>query len=153
MTNAILFVSNDGTKIDIFHTSEDIALHLRIGFAHRTDKLLYLLPFGGNLGLVTGAIVGKLAGALQKIKVIIVSPMLDFSLADKVHRSNQLHTLKVGAMQLWHHSLHLTSVEHTHQHRFDYIVIMVTQRNLVAAQFLCLAVQIAPTHTGADIAR
>ena len=70
---------------------------------------------------------------------------------DAVHGADQLHTLKVGAVQLRRHGLKLAAEEHTHDGGFDHIVEVVPQRDFVAAQGLCLAVQMAAPHPGAQI--
>ena len=55
-------------------------------------------------------------------------------------------------MQLGHHGLHLRAVEHPHEDGLDHVVVMMAQRDLVAAQFPRLAVQIPPAHPGAQVA-
>ena len=55
-------------------------------------------------------------------------------------------------MELRHHGLHLRPVQHPHQYRLDHIVKVMSERDLVAAKFLCLAVQISAPHPGAQIA-
>ena len=44
-------------------------------------------------------------------------------------------------------------MKHSHQNSFDCIIIMMTQCDLVAAQFLCFAVEITPAHSGTEITR
>ena len=55
-------------------------------------------------------------------------------------------------MQLGRHRLQLRAVEHTHNRGFDHIVEVMPQCNFVAAQLLCLFVQMSPAHTGAEVA-
>ena len=55
-------------------------------------------------------------------------------------------------MQLGHHGLHLRAVEHAHEDGLDHVVVVVAQRDLVAAQFPRLAVQVAAAHPGAQVA-
>lgn len=38
--------------------------------------------------------LGEAAGALDKVKVVVIPPGLDVRLADHVHRADQLHALK-----------------------------------------------------------
>ncbi len=60
-----------------------------------------------------------------------------------------------GKLVLWslgRHGLHLGAVEHTHNRGLDDIVEVVPQCDLVAAQLLGLAVEVAAPHPGAEIA-
>ena len=56
-------------------------------------------------------------------------------------------------MQLGQHGLKLRTVEHRHHRRLDDVIKVMSQRNLVAPQLLGLAVQVAPAHARAEIAR
>ena len=47
--------------------------------------------------------------------------------------------------------LHLCPVKHSHKDSLDHIIIMMSQSNLVAAQFLCLVVEMPSAHTRAQI--
>ena len=49
--------------------------------------------------------LGETAGALDKVKVVVIPPGLDVRLADHVHRADQLHALKILAVELRHHRL------------------------------------------------
>ena len=71
---------------------------------------------------------------------------------DAVHRADQLHPLEIAAVQLGQHGLKLRAVEHRHHRCLDDVIEVVPQRNLVASQFLGLAVQVAPAHARAEIA-
>lgn len=77
--------------------------------------------------------------------------MDDILLTDQIHRAYQFHALKIRTVQLWHHSLHLGTVKHSHQNRLNHIVVMMSQSDLVAAQFLSSAVKIASAHPGTKI--
>ena len=55
-------------------------------------------------------------------------------------------------MEFGHHALQLRTVEHRHDGGLDDIGEVVAQRNLVAAQVLCLVVEVAATHLGANVA-
>ena len=79
-------------------------------------------------------------------------PFDDIRFPDQVQRSDQFHALKVGTVKLWHHRLDLCSIEHTHQNRFDHIIKVMSKCDLITAKLLCLAVQIASSHTGTQIA-
>ena len=70
-----------------------------------------------------------------------------------VQRTNQLHARKVGAVQLGQHGLHLRAIKHAHHGGFNDIVEVVAERDLVAAELLRLAVQIAAAHARTQVAR
>ena len=55
-------------------------------------------------------------------------------LLHQVQRTNQLHALKVLAVELRHHRLDLAAIEHSHQNGLNYIVEVMTESDLVAAQ-------------------
>ena len=54
-------------------------------------------------------------------------------------------------MQFGRHGLQLRTVEHAHDGGLDHIVEVMPQRDLVAAQLLGLAVQVAAAHPGAEV--
>ena len=87
------------------------------------------------------------------MQVIAVTPFLDIILADQIQRTDQLHTFKICAVQLWHHGLHLGSIEHAHQNGLNDIIVMMTQSNLVASKFLRLAVEMSTAHSRTQITR
>ena len=93
-----------------------------------------------------------MTSALDEMKMIEVSPGLDIFLADQIHRPDQFHSFKVLAVQFRHHRLDLTGPEYRHQYGFDHIIIMMSERNLIAAKFLRLPVQVSPPHPCAQIA-
>ena len=103
--------------------------------------------------LLRSRLIGEFAGALDKMQAVVVAPALYIFLADKIHRSDKLHSLEIRAVKLRHHRLYLTAVDHSHKYRFDNIVKMMTERDLVAAEFLCLCVKIAAPHSRAKITR
>ena len=86
------------------------------------------------------------------MQIIIITPCLDIILADQIQRADQLHAFKICAVQLWHHGLHLSAVQHPHEDRLDNIIVMVSQSDLIAPQLLCMAIQIASAHSGTQIA-
>ena len=84
--------------------------------------------------------------------MVFVPPAEDILLPDQVEGADELHALEVCGAELRHHGLKLAAVEHAHQYGLDHIVIMVAERNLVAAQFPGPPVKPAAPHSGADIA-
>ena len=86
------------------------------------------------------------------MQIVVISPVLDVVLADQIHGADQLHALEIRAVQLRHHGLHLSAVQHPHEDRLDNIIVMVSQSDLIAPQLLCMAIQIASAHSGTQIA-
>ena len=57
---------------------------------------------------------GELAGTLDKVQLVIISPMDNVFLPNIVEGTNQLHSFKVCGMEFGHHGLELSTVEHSH---------------------------------------
>ena len=99
MLPVIVLVSNDRVQINVLHTAENVHLDLRVHLFHIRNEPLYLLTLracvGGSAG---GAGVRKSARTLDKMQVIVIPPVLDIVLTDKIQRTNKLHTLKIGAV-------------------------------------------------------
>lgn len=96
--------------------------------------------------------VRKTARTLNEIQLVVISPMLDFSLTNEVERADKFHSLIVCAVELRHHRLNLTAVEHTHKNSFYNIVIVMTECDFVTAELLCLFVEITSPHSCAKVA-
>ena len=58
------------SKIYIVYTSENIVVHIRINLFNVLNQRLYFLSL--RKAFVMGAVLGELAGALQKFKPVIV---------------------------------------------------------------------------------
>ena len=148
------FVCYHGIQIDILHALENVALHEWILLFQGADQLFDLHTLGLVFFVVAGgAGVGELAGTLDKVQVVGITPCLDVILAHQIQRADELHALEVGAVKLRHHGLDLGTVEHTHKNGLDDIVIVVSQRDLVAAQLLRERVEMTASHAGAEITR
>ena len=77
------------------------------------------------------------AGALEKMKPVVVPPMADIFLADQVHRPDQFHSFKVCTVELWHHGLDLTAVKHTHENGFNNIIIVMIVVSTKIYRIIC----------------
>ena len=150
MFDSVFLVCNYRTQIDIFHTLKNISLYIRVRFFQFCDQVLDLHPFGCTASIRTAgtACLGKPAGALQKMQMIVISPMLDIIFPYQIQRTNQLHPLKIRAVQLWHHGLYLRTIQHSHQDCFNHIIIVVSKCDLVASKFFCLTVEMPSSHSG-----
>ena len=71
------------------------------------------------------------------MKSIIVTPRLDIVLTHEIKRTDQFHSIKIGAVKFWHHRLDLCSVKHTHEDCLDHIIIMMSECDFIASKLLC----------------
>ena len=153
VSHAILLVSDDGIQVDILHASENIIFNDRILLGKFMDQFLDLRTLGALLSTAAGCtVLCKAACTLDEMKVIVIRPVNDICLTDQIQRADQLHSLKVRTVKLRHHGLDLCAIEHSHQDRLDDIIIVMSQRDLVAAQFFGFAVEITSSHSRAEIA-
>ena len=83
-------------------------------------------------------ILGKAAGTLDELQIIVLFPCDYVLLVHTVHRADKLHSRKVRAVQLWHHCLNLSAVKHTHKRCFNNVAEVMSERNFVAAKLLSL---------------
>ena len=99
MLPVIVLVSDDRVQINVLYTAENVHLDLWVHLFHIRNEPLYLLTLracvGGSAG---GAGVREPTGTLNKMQVIVIPPVLDIVLTDKIQRANKLHTLKIGAV-------------------------------------------------------
>ena len=154
MSHTVLLVLNKGIYIDILYTLEYVALHKRIGLLECCYELLDLLTLGLCLLIVAGGTcIRELTCTLYKMKFIIIPPRLDVVFPYHIKRSDELHALKVGAVKLRHHSLHLCPIEHAHKYGLYDIIIVMSKCYLVAAKLLCITVQMTTSHPGTEITR
>lgn len=89
-------------KINIFHTSENITFYMWIYLLKFCDQILDLHSLGNTGTICTAGStgIGKFTCTLDKMKVIIISPVFDICLPDQIHRTDQLHSLKICTMEL-----------------------------------------------------
>ena len=137
-----LLIGDHRIQVYIFHTAENMGLHIGIFLLHGADELLDLYPFGTIFLVVAGGTrVRELAGALDEMQVVVIPPCLDIVFPDEVQRADQLHALKVGTVQLGHHRLDLRAVEHSHKYRLYNIIKVMTERDFTAPKLLRLFVK------------
>ena len=147
-------VAGHHVQIDRVDAVEDAVLDAGIVAAQTAQQSLDLLALGTAAAVVAhGAVFGEAARALDEFQLVVLLPRDDVLLVDAVERADELHPGEVRAVQLGQHGLHLRAVEHAHDRGFDNVVEMMTEGDLVAAERLRLAVQIAAAHTGAQVAR
>ncbi len=149
-----IFIGNYRGEIDIFYTAENILFHEGVDLLHSGDEVFDLHTLGGRRAIraAGGAGVCKMAGTLNKVELIVISPVHNVRFADQVHGPDQLHAFKVRAVKLGHHGLNLPAVQHPHKNGFDHVIEVVSESNLIAAELLCLAVKVAAAHPGTEVA-
>lgn len=155
MFHAVFFIGNDCMKIHVFHTSENITFNMGIYLLKLRNEIFDLHSLGNTGAVCTAGSTGisELAGTLDKMQVVVISPRLDIILAYQIQRTDQLHTLEIGAVELRHHGLDLGAVEHAHEDGLDHIIIMMAQGDFVTAQLLREGVKMSAAHAGTEIAR
>ena len=110
MFHTILLVSYNGTQIHILHALKDIALYKRIRLLELSDKILHLYTLRCILTATGCTGISEFACTLDKMQIVIISPLLDIIYSDKIQRTYQLHTFKIRTVQLRHHCLYLCSI-------------------------------------------
>ena len=145
-------ITDDRPEIDVLYAVENVGLDEGAGLAEMSDELFHLVTLGAAAASAGRTVLGETAGALDEMKIVGISPGLDVSFFHKIEGADQLHALKVLAVQLGHHGFNLGTVEHAHEDGLDDIVKMVAQGNLVAAEFFGVGLEIAAAHSRAEIA-
>ena len=147
------FIAGHGVQCYRMDAAEDAVLDVGVVALEAAQQGLDLLPLGTTAAVVAhGAVLGKAAGALDELQLIVALPGQNILFMDAVHGPDEGHAGEAGAVQLGRHSLQLRTVEHAHDGGLDHIVEVMPQRDLVAAQLLGLAVQVAAAHPGAEVA-
>ena len=132
---------------------EDALFDVRVFALEALDERLDFLAFAAATAVVAdGAAFGKAAGALDKLQPVVIFPVDNVLLVDAIHGADEFHAAEIQAVELGHHALQLRAVEHRHDGGLDDVGEVVAQRNLVAAQVLCLVVEVAAAHLGANVA-
>ena len=122
------------------NTSENVLFYGISLFSEFLDQLLHLVTFGTSSAATGYTVLCESACALNEVELILIPPCYNVIFLDQIHWSDQLHTLEILAMELRHHRLHLSAVEHPHKDRLNHIVEMMSERNLITSQFFCVRV-------------
>ena len=95
MAHAALLVGYDRIEIDILHAFKDIALYEWILLFQLTDQFLDFYALGLVFFVIAGgAGVGELAGTLDEMQVVVISPRLDIILAYQIQRDGSAPFLR-----------------------------------------------------------
>ena len=151
--HALGFIAGHSVQRHGVDAAEDAVLDVRVVAFQSAEQDLRLLPLGTAAAIVAhGAVLSEAAGALDEFQLVVSLPCQNILLPDAIHRADEGHAGKTGAVEHGGHGLQLRAVEHTHDGGLDDIVEVVAQCDLVAAQLLGLAVEVAAAHPGAEIA-
>ena len=134
-------------------TVEDVHVDGVAALPELRDQLLHLVALRSLFAAAGRTALGETAGTLDKVKVVVIPPGLDVRLADHVHRADQLHALEVLAVELRHHRLDFSAIQHAHKRRLDHVIEMMPQCDLVAAELLRVGVKVTAAHSRTEIAR
>ena len=78
--------------------------------AEMSNQFLHLVALGTASTAATHTVFSEAARAMDTLQTVVIAPCLDCVFLDQVHRTNQLHALKILAVQLRHHRLDLAAV-------------------------------------------
>ena len=132
---------------------EDALFDVRVFALEALDESLDFLALAAATAVIAnGAAFGKAAGALDKLQPVVIFPVDNVLLVDAIHGADEFHAAEIQAVEFGHHALQLRAVEHRHDGGLDDVGEVVAQRNFVAAQVLCLVVEVAAAHLGANVA-
>ena len=143
MADTILFIADDCVDVDVFHTPEDVSpRHTDLSFSARAISFLISMRFetlepvraAGRAG------VGEAAGALDEVQIVVhrASALMSSSRIRYIGRISSMP----GKFVLWSFGIMVwtwRAVEHAHENRLDHVVIVMPQRDLVAAELLGIA--------------
>ena len=132
---------------------EDALFDIRFVFFEPAEQLFDFRPLGIAAAVATLPVPGQRTRTMDKRQPVRIRPGKNIFLMHAVQRPYEFHAFKVLTAELWHHRLQLGTVEHPHERRFDNVVEMMSQRDLVAAQFLRLFIKRTAPHAGAQVTR
>ena len=70
-------------------------------------------------GFTHGVVLSEAAGALDEFQLVVSLPCQNILLPDAIHRADEGHAGKTGAVEHGGHGLQLGAVEHTHDGGLD----------------------------------
>ena len=116
-------ISQDHGHCHILHGTEEIDANHGIPLLEESDQALHFCPLTALLGTTAAcAGFGQTAGTVDEVQVIVISPVDDVLFTDVIHGTDQFHAREIGGLQLGHHGLDLSGIEHAHQGRLDDII-------------------------------
>lgn len=127
--NMVRYYSAD---INIMRASENIHVNGRIRLAQTAKQFFNFAA----LRTVRIGLCGNTARASRKFQPVILRPAYNIAFTYKIKGANKLNSLVILAFQPRKHRLHLRAVKHTHKRSLDNVVEMMSQCDLIAAEFL-----------------
>ena len=88
-------IADHGTQIDIPHTVENIRLDDITCLTKLRDQFFHLIALRRLVTAARRTMLGKAAGTLDKMQVILVTPCLDIRFFHEIQRADQFHAGKV----------------------------------------------------------
>ena len=151
---SVNLIGQNLVKDDVLGSLEEVFLNLGVILFQLRNEAFDFEALGGGsfVRMFKAELLGEAAGALEKVKSVVVAEAADVLLSHEVHGADEFHAGEVSALQLGHHGLILAGVEHAHEDGLDHIVVVMAEGNFVAAQLLRMAVEIAAAHARAQIA-
>ena len=133
-------VSGEGVDLNGMQAVKDAFFNIRVVFFQFADQFRDLLAFA--LADSCFRILGEAACTLQEGKGVVAYPRTYIVFMNTVQRTDQFHPFEILAPKFWEHGRHLRTVEHSDQCSLDDVREVVTKGDLVASEFLCLAVSV-----------
>ena len=134
MGRAPVLEAGEGVQLDPVDGPENAFFNVGVGLFQLPQEELDLLALalpnpvaGGVPGF------GKAAGALEKMKFVVIPPADNGVLMDAVQRADQLHAGEVFAAELGGHGLELRAVKKAQQRSLDDIGEVMAQGDFIAA--------------------
>lgn len=153
MMSLRILITDYFVQDDVLRGFEDVFLYLRIGLFELLDEHLGLQSGAADSTFWLSDVLGEAAGALDELEPIEVPPRFHVIFPNEVKRPDEFHTFEVVAVQLWEHRLIGAGMKEVHEDGLDHVVIMMAEGDFVAAHVFGEAIQGAPPHLRAKIAR
>lgn len=132
MIFVVNMIRHYSAEINIMRASENIHVNGRIRLAQTAKQFFDLAA----LRTVRIGLCGNAARASRKFQPVILRPAYNIAFTHKIKGADKLNSLVILAFQPRKHRLHLRTVKHTHKRSLDNVVEMMSQRDLIAAEFL-----------------
>lgn len=153
MLHAIFPVSEDTAHLDVSGRSKQASFDIG-GIVSHQSGYQFLCFSSHRIQGQTFSFVIEGASAADEIQSYGLSEGDDVFLSDEVHRSDQLHRLVILRLKFWKHSLKRAGAEKIHQRCIYHVVVMMSQCDLIASQFIPrYPIKATPSHLGAQRAR
>lgn len=148
---SVCFIARESFNLNPVEGTEDIVFNFGIGLLQLPDEFFDFLALRGAFMKIC-IVFREAAGTLQKFELIRDSPADNCIFLDAVHRPDQFHAREVLAVCFRDDGLQLGTVEHGHDGCLDHIIQMMAEGYFIAAEELCLVVEMAAAHSRTQVA-